>query len=614
MTTHLQIQHPSLSEIEMTANSNAASIEDRLVELINLASVETDGGKKVECLYKIKELASNHGFLDKYFEDILAFQNERSQNVKKFMPAFIEEACKHEPKLCPKAILSLNLLLNDSNNDVIKRSIQAANQFYKALARWIVDSLSSPDERPPAPNKDGARNLTTDLNTNVTTKLTDQQQKQQNPPQRPTLTISDGLSSDVEKTWLMWLQINSYICNLLEVTSNDGVRTHCIKFIESVVLMQTPSDKYTDSNFELNLIDPKMLPIKLSDEATLCGVPGLPKGGIIFNEEHKLELVELAKKRFEQLVIYHGTPHISSVNLMATMQSLVVLSRQRYRLFMGRVIQAMEALNNRLPPTLTESQVQSVKKFLKVQLTVMLKHPYSLDRFQLQLTQLLQAVGSKQPEIHKVISDYKNRYGCEAPILTPNSASELQKRIKLEPGVKVEQKVPGSQSTQAAPVGKSKHLDLNKLTQELDEKEKRQIVVDSVRRILGDEKNTYIQPAQMEIKKKVLSTLANEFNNTDCPKIIQDYIFNDVRNRHEISYAIIRKNYDVAFAKAMKKNINLMDDQELLKNYFECFNSYLSRAMELKNSEERDIILPKLYALREEYYSATNQSQDLVDE
>jgi hypothetical protein len=544
-----------------------ANIEERLIELINLASTEVDGAKKVDYLYQIKELALNHGLLDRFFDDILAFQNDRAPSVKKFILAFIEAACKHDFKFCPKSILSLNLLLNDTNNELIKRSTQAATHFYRALVQWIVN-------------------------------------------------ITDCKYNDeIEKTWLMWLQIQSMICNLLESTNNDGVRTHCIKFIETVVLMQTPSDKDTDAAHKLNLIDPVITPVKLSDEATMCGVVGLPKNGVIFNQEHKLELVEAAKRRFEQLVVFHGTSHISSVNLMATMQSLVVLAKQRYRLFMGRVIQAMESLNNRLPPTLTESQVQSVKKFLKVQLTVMLKHPYSLDRYQLQLSQLLQAVGSKQPEIHKVINDYKNKFGCDVPTLNNNINPDLQKRIKLEPGVvKLEQKpLIGSQGSLGSQVigpgiGKSKHLDLNKLTQELDEKEKRQIVVDSVKRILGDEKCTNISPAQMEIKKKVLATLANEFSDTECPRIIQDYIFSDLKNRHEICYAIIKKTYEVAEAKALRRQIDLTD--ELLKDYFDCYSSYLSRAMELKDNSDREIILPNLYALKNKFYKKSGVEMD----
>lgn len=540
-----------------------ANIEERLIELINLASVEVDGNKKIEYLYQIKELTLNHGLIDNFFQNILAFQSERAPNVKKFVLAFIEQACKLDCQLCPKAILSLNLLLNDTNTEVTKRSIQTATQFYRALVQWVVSTLSPSQQ---------ISSITNSSNNNT-------------------------INAKIESTWLDWLQLSNSICHLLETTNNDGIRTHCIKFIENIILMQTPRDKYTDSGYELNLIDPMITPVKLSNEASSCGLAVLPKSCVLFDGEHKLQLVETAKQRFEQLVVFHGTSHISSVNLMAAMQSLVVLAKQRYRIFMGRVIQAMESLNNRLPPTLTASQVQSVKKFLKLQLTVMLKHPYSIDHFQPKITQLLQAVGSRQPEIHKVISDFKNKFGSDSQ--SNNNSVDIQKRIKLDQDIK-----------QNIPVTKSKHLDLNRLTQELDDKEKSQIVVDSVRRILGEEKKTCIPPVQMDIKKKVLSTLANEFNHTDCPKIIQDYIFADLRNRHEICYAIIRKNYDVAATKAAKRQINLFDNQELLKNYFDCFNSYLNRAMDLKDSKEKEVILPKLYALREEYYSATNQDQE----
>lgn len=469
-------------------------------------------------------------------------------------------------------LLNLDLLVNDTSTEVIKRSIQMATQIYRSLVQSIVEST----ENSAAINED----------------------------------------TDIEKIWLMWLQVSDSIFNLLESTHNDGVRTLCIKFIETTLLMQTPRDKYTDTSYELDLIDPMITPIKLSNEAATSGLPGLPKNGILFNEEHKLELVEAAKRRFEQLVAFHGTSHISSINLMAATQSLVVLAKQRYRLFMGRVIQAMQSLNNRLPPTLTETQVHSVKKFLKLQLTLMLKHPYSLERYQHEITHLLQAVGSTESETQRVVNEYRSKFASHSTVTNNNANFDVHKRIKLEPGlqpVAAPSLQPGSITSQTAPIGKSKHLDLNKLTQELDEKEKRQIVVDSVRRILGEEKAAILSPAQMDIKKKVLSTLAYEFHSTECPKIIQDYIFADLKNRHEICYAIIRKNFDVASFKAAKRQVSLFDDQGLLKNYFDCFNSYLSRAMELKDSKDRDIILPKLYALREEYYNMSNQDQEQDD-
>lgn len=603
-----------------------ANIEERLIELLNTASVESDSQKKVECLYQIKEIAVNHGLLNKFFQEILAFQNGREPNVKKFVLNFIETACKRDCTLCSRAILSLNLLLNDTSTDIIKRSVQAATLFYRSLVQWIVLSAGSSSERAKIAVGNGGENNNSSHTATVQGQpLSPKSQGQNLAPTDELSSISTQVSADIEKTWLMWLRLQSSICGMLDTTNNDGVRTQCIKFIETIVLLQTPNDKPSDAAYDLNLIDPRMASIKLSSEAIGSGIEGLPKGQFLFDEAHKLELVDNAKRRFEQLVAFHGTSHISSVNLMATMQSLVILAKQRYRLFMGRVIQAIDSLNNRLPPTLTESQVQSVKKFLKVQLSVILKHPYAMDRHQNQIIQLLYAVGAKQAEIHKIMSEYAHKYKTEpsqvlgTSNMNSNTQFDPQKRIKLEPGQTIKQQAT-AMSAQPAPVGKSKHLDLNKLTQELDEKEKRQIVVDSVRRILGDERSVYIPSAQLDIKKKVLSTLAYEFYNTECPKIIQDYIFADLKNRSEICCAIIRKQLDMAASKAAKKQLSLLDpesgpNQDLLKNYFDCYNSYEVRAMSLDQSDpNRGHILPKLYALKKEYYALLWPDQIQDDE
>lgn len=74
------------------------------------------------------------------------------------------------------------------------------------------------------------------------------------------------------------------------------------------------------------------------------------------------------------MVKFHGSPHISSVNLMACMGSLCTIAKLRSE-FMGRVVNALENLNSNLPPTLSHSQVSSVKKHLKMQLLNLLKHP-----------------------------------------------------------------------------------------------------------------------------------------------------------------------------------------------------------------------------------------------
>lgn len=59
--------------------------------------------------------------------------------------------------------------------------------------------------------------------------------------------------------------------------------------------------------------------------------------------------------------------------------------------FMFRVINAIESLYNNLPPTLTTTQVSSVKKKLKTELCSLIKHPAAyeyLSRITSMLTEL----------------------------------------------------------------------------------------------------------------------------------------------------------------------------------------------------------------------------------
>ena len=87
---------------------------------------------------------------------------------------------------------------------------------------------------------------------------------------------------------------------------------------------------------------------------------------------------------------------------MATMQTLVLIGRQRSQLFLSKVIQALEALHANLPPTLAKSQVNSVRKQMKLQLLIILKHPatVTMPQYQQQITQLLNDLGAGQSEIN----------------------------------------------------------------------------------------------------------------------------------------------------------------------------------------------------------------------
>lgn len=81
---------------------------------------------------------------------------------------------------------------------------------------------------------------------------------------------------------------------------------------------------------------------------------------------------------FEVLIKFHGSPHISSANLLTCVGVLTNIAKTRAE-FMLRVINAIDSLYNNLPPTLTTTQVSSVKKKLKTELCGLIKHPAAYD-------------------------------------------------------------------------------------------------------------------------------------------------------------------------------------------------------------------------------------------
>lgn len=214
------------------------------------------------------------------------------------------------------------------------------------------------------------------------------------------------INEEIASTWEVWNQIKNQIFSLIDLTENDGVRTQCVKFIEMVIVCQTRQDSNSkDDDFHLDRITG--LETKLSDIDTL---------------------EEEAKQLFEQLINFQSKIHISSVNLMATMQSLALIARQRSKLFFNKVVLAFENLSKNLPPTLAKLQVNSVKKQLKLLLFMLFKHPYiQFSKHQTNITQILLSIGVKQSEINRCIQEIKKR-----GIKIQNNPLNESKRIKLE--------------------------------------------------------------------------------------------------------------------------------------------------------------------------------------
>ncbi|XP_052742119.1 symplekin isoform X2 [Bicyclus anynana] len=183
--------------------------------------------------------------------------------------------------------------------------------------------------------------------------------------------------SDMQYVWEQLAKLKLLILNLID-SENEGIRTFSIKFLEEMVILQSASPtKDADDMFCLDRL-PTNLP---------------------FVKRKTME--EESEHVFKLLLKFHNSQHISSNNLMACMTTLCIIAKMRPK-YLASVVQALGDLHTTLPPTLSQSQVNSVRKHLKMQLLILVKHPAAGDSMS-QLTQLLLDIGMTPQEINKVL-------------------------------------------------------------------------------------------------------------------------------------------------------------------------------------------------------------------
>ncbi|KAG1957512.1 symplekin isoform X2 [Pimephales promelas] len=350
----------SVSSQLYTNEENTAldmTTSEKVVELLNQAAlISTE--EKLIVLKQVQELIINKdpSLLDNFLDEIIAFQTDKSIEVRKFVIGFIEEASKRDNELLLRLIANLNMLMRDDSVNVVKKAILTLTQLYKVALQWLVRTKS----------------------------VTDMQ----------------------EACWDMVTQMKEDVLALLD-SDNDGVRTHAIKFTESLIITLSPRTPDSDT------------PKKQEGDISLDKIP----------KDHTYirydTLCEEGKSALEQLLKFMVHPAISSINLTTALGSLATLARQR-PMFMSEVVQAYETLHANLPPTLAKSQVSSVRKNLKLHLVAVLKHPSSVD-FQGQISTLLQDLGMSQSEITR----------CTPAIVQPRKRLHHEpyvegKRIKME--------------------------------------------------------------------------------------------------------------------------------------------------------------------------------------
>ncbi|XP_067875156.1 symplekin isoform X2 [Heterodontus francisci] len=331
---------------------------ERVVELLNQAAlIVTDN--KISVLKQVQELILNKDptLLDNFLDEIIAFQSDKSVDVRKFVIGFMEEACKRDNELLPKLIANLNMLLKDENVNVVKKVILTMTQLYKVALQWMVKS-----------------------------KVIIEMQ---------------------EACWDMVSSMKDDIVSMLD-SDNDGIRTHAIKFIESLIITLSPRTADSD------------VPKRQENDISLDRIM----------KDHSCvkasSLQEEGKMALDQLLKFMVHPAISSINLTAALGSLATIAKQR-PMYMSEVIQAYETLHANLPPTLAKSQVSSVRKNLKLHLLSVLKHPSSFE-FHAQITTLLLDLGTQQQEIVRNMPNLK-----DARKRHREETDQGMKKIKIEP-------------------------------------------------------------------------------------------------------------------------------------------------------------------------------------
>lgn len=349
------------ADSQLYSNENDTAFDmttsEKVVEMLNQAAlISTE--EKLIVLKQVQELIINKdpSLLDNFLDEIIAFQTDKSIEVRKFVIGFIEEACKRDNELLLRLIANLNMLMRDESVNVVKKAILTLTQLYKVALQWLVRTKSVLDMQ--------------------------------------------------EACWDMVTQIKEDVLALLD-SENDGVRTHAIKFTESLIITLSPRTPDSDT------------PKKQEGDISLDKIP---KDHMYIRYD---TLCEEGKLALEQLLKFMVHPAISSINLTTALGSLATLARQR-PMFMSEVVQAYETLHANLPPTLAKSQVSSVRKNLKLHLVSVLKHPSSVD-FQGQISTLLLDLGMSQSEITR----------CTPATVQPRKRLHQEpyvegKRIKME--------------------------------------------------------------------------------------------------------------------------------------------------------------------------------------
>ncbi|CAF0762345.1 unnamed protein product [Rotaria sordida] len=190
------------------------------------------------------------------------------------------------------------------------------------------------------------------------------------------------IDENIHNMWQCMTNIKNQIISMLNL-DDDRLCTVVIKFIEMLALTLSRYEK----DFSTNLLQ--------NDHKILSRI--------------KLEQEE--KEMIEKLLEFIISQNISSVNLIAAIEAITNIVRQRSN-YINRIIQTFEVLNVNLSSIFIDSQVTNLRNIIKLKLLNLLKYSISYN-IQSQITTLLIDLGATQEEIlkylPKVITESKRK-------------------------------------------------------------------------------------------------------------------------------------------------------------------------------------------------------------
>ncbi|VDN17924.1 unnamed protein product [Gongylonema pulchrum] len=256
--------------------------------------------------------------LDNFLDEMLEFVCENEPRMRCFV------ATKKDCDVMKKAVLPLSFMLQSGGGgygfiSVVKKVIGVCSQLYPYILKWAAGSRSA----------------------------------------------------EVARCWEAFSVLKGRVMQYID-SDNEGIRTQVIRFLEAVILAQTPripeSIKGRGDHMCLNEIgrDHRFISYrKMENEALLS---------------------------FNSMLDHISSAHITSLNLLTCLTCICNIAQQR----------ALEALHVNLPPTLATNQVKSVRKELKMHLMRLLRHPSCMPCQQRIIT-LLTDLGAVQSEVLRAL-------------------------------------------------------------------------------------------------------------------------------------------------------------------------------------------------------------------